>query len=293
LTLSMAERGLGAAVRFLIERQDADGTWRDYELPEVGASDAWTTSFVGVALARADWGPDSEAAVSRAREAVYALRRPGGWGYNGLTATDADSTAWAVRLLRAPDALPILTRYLDDEGRARTFLNPRYGRWAEPHPDVTPVVGLALLAARARGDLVGRVRSACLRSRLPDGTWCSFWWATDTYALARNLEFLMGCMPNVPEPVAKAARDRLAVGQRPETAFEAAQLLDIAHYLGLPKESLASDLLTRQLPDGSWPASPTLRQRAQAGEPEQPPFADDWRLVSTASALHALTEARE
>src|SRR5215213_3103181 len=83
--------------RFLLERQDRDGFWRDYELPP-GQSEAWTTSYVGVALGRAV--PDvAEAALARARSAVAAVAQPQGWGYNSATACDADTTSWALRLL--------------------------------------------------------------------------------------------------------------------------------------------------------------------------------------------------
>jgi squalene cyclase len=252
----------------------------------MGASDAWTTSVVGVALARSA-AKTAATALARARQAVAELRRPGGWGYNTLTPTDADSTAWAVRLLEAHDAPPVLTRYLDDEGCAHTFLNPRYGRWTESHPDVTPVVGLALLAARAQWEAVERVRAACLRSRTSDGTWRAFWWIADTYALARNLEFLTAS-GDIPQETVAAARSSLTAAGAPQTAFEAAQLVEIAHYVSTPSEDFTADLFSRQLSDGSWPASATLRQRAQKGEPEQPPFADERRLVSTASSLLAV-----
>jgi hypothetical protein len=243
---------------------------------------------VGVALGRS--APKTAAtAVSRARTAVAELRRPGGWAYNRLAPTDADSTAWAVRLLKQQDAVSVLARYLDHEGQAHTFLNPRYGRWTDPHPDVTPVLGLALLAIRGSRNLVERVRSACLRGRVSDGTWSAFWWATDSYALARNLEFLSRS-GGVPQDVSESAQNWLSARVCPETAFEAAQLVEIAHYIQAPSDAFTADLFKRQLPDGSWPASPMLLQRAQKREPEQPPYADQRRLISTAFSLLAVAD---
>ncbi len=72
------------AVGFLLDRQDADGLWRDYDL-EPGAAEAWVTGVIGLALGRAG-GARAAGALVQARAAVRALRRPDGWGYNGSTA---------------------------------------------------------------------------------------------------------------------------------------------------------------------------------------------------------------
>ena len=52
-----------------------------------------------------------------------------------------------------------LDRYLDPAGEAHTFLDPGSGTWNEAHPDVTAVVGLALVSARGARDRIERLRS--------------------------------------------------------------------------------------------------------------------------------------
>jgi hypothetical protein len=217
---------LDAAVAFLLARQDRDGAWRDYAL-EPGASDAWTTSVVGLAL---DGLRDAEPAVGRARRHVAALRRAEGWGYNERTATDADSTAYAVRFTRGDPA--VLSRWLDADGNAHTFAGTQFGTWAWAHADVTAAVGLALADPRT-------VRRAVLAARQRDGLWRSFWWATPAYATARALE-LLAASGGVPPVAAAAAAAWLETAGPPTTAFEATQRLDAALAAGAPAGRRAS-----------------------------------------------------
>jgi hypothetical protein len=113
------------------------------------------TSCVGWVLAQAPVGAEAHESLRRASAAVLAARREWAGDYNRHAATDAGSTAWALRFLAAlgwgsdVDEAS-LVRYLDEDSRARTFLDgERFGRRASVHDDVTPVVGLALVALRA------------------------------------------------------------------------------------------------------------------------------------------------
>src|SRR6516165_2668721 len=107
----MRAADLESALLFLLERQDDEGLWRDYAL-EPGSSEAWTTSYVGAAVAIL--APRSRA-LQRARAAVAGRRRDDGWGYNSATACDADSTAWSLRFLQTQSG-SALVRYIDVEG---------------------------------------------------------------------------------------------------------------------------------------------------------------------------------
>lgn len=265
---------LDAAVAFLLARQDGDGAWRDYAL-EPGASDAWTTSVVGLAL---DGLPGAESAVGRARRRVAALRRDDGWGYNERTATDADSTAYAVRFTRGDPA--VLNRWLDADGNAHTFVGTQFGTWAWAHVDVTAAVGLALADPQT-------VRRAVLAARQPDGLWRAFWWATPAYATARALE-LLAASGGVPRVTAAAAAAWLRPAGPPVTAFEAAQRLGAALAAGAPAGSHASALRRLQLPDGGWPASPELLVPSQADGTPGATHADHARLHTTACAVAVL-----
>jgi hypothetical protein len=268
---------LDRAAAFLLARQDADGAWRDYAL-EPGASDAWTTSVVGLAL---DGLPGTEAAVGRARSHVRALCRPDGWGYNGRTACDADTTAHAVRFAGGDPAL--LERWLDAEGNAHTFQGERFGSWAWAHVDVTAAVGLALAEPR-------RVRSAVLAARGDDGLWQAFWWATPAYATARALE-LLRTSGGVPSDVEAGAAAWLASAGAAVTAFEAAQRVDAAVAAGLPSQPHVDALLRLQLADGGWPVSAALLVPSQADGRPGPPRADVARLHTSACAVAALRRA--
>jgi hypothetical protein len=268
---------LDAAVAFLLAGQDGDGAWRDYAL-EPGASDAWTTSVVGLAL---DGLPGAESAVGRARRHVEALRREEGWGYNERAATDADSTAHAVRFTGGDPHM--LSRWLDADGNAHTFLGAQFGTWAWAHVDVTAAVGLALADPR-------KVRRAVLAARQGDGLWRAFWWATPAYATARALE-LLAASGGVPPVTAAAAAAWLGAAGPPATAFEAAQRLDAAFAVGAPAGSHASALLRLQLRDGGWPASPALLVPSQVDGTPGEPHSDHARLHTTACAVAVLRRA--
>jgi len=276
--------------RFLLEAQDGDGFWRDYAMPP-GASTQWVTAVCGFAL---------DVAGVAARHGLDALRascRATGWGYNASVATDADSTAWALRWFARAGVVPpvaaidCLAAYLDGDGGARTFTrDPRYGRWTSPHVDVTAMLGLALVEAGAPGELIERVRTWLLAQRNRDGVWSSFWWTFDAYATARVLE-LLAATGGIPGDVRDAAVS-WAVEARPasaRSAMEAAHSLIAARTLGLAPAPWIAALVEQQCADGGWPASRVLVLPAQgAPAADEPVFADDRRAMSTAMALIAL-----
>jgi hypothetical protein len=263
-----------AAVDFLLARQQPDGLWRDYALPP-GASDAWTTSYVGLALAPF---PRAAAAVALARNAVAALRRADGWGYNSTTASDADTTSFALRF--AGGDRRVLRRFLDRDGCAHTFVGAQFGSWSWVHADVTAAVGLALANAQ-------QVRAALLGMRGANGVWCSFWWTTDAYATARSLE-LLAATGGIPAHVIVDTRAWLVAAPPAESAFEAAQLLQAATFVGARRDG---ELVSFREADGGWPASPALLTPSQSDGTPGVPHADLNRLLTTASALTALDGA--
>jgi hypothetical protein len=293
------EKAIAGGEGFLLNHHDADGFWRDYALPP-GPSEAWTTAYVGWVLANAPTSVRSVNALRSAADALHTIRRSTGWGYNRTTATDADSTAWTWRFLASLDdlrgvaAAPSLHPYLSKDGGARTFLHiERFGTWALHHADVTPVVGLALIEIGSEHLIVDRVRRASLESRRADGIWTSFWWSTDAYATARNLEFL-AASGGLPREVSRAARDWLLSLTRPSSPSEAAHHLMIATTLGICREAICMPivemLLDSQLDDCGWGPSSVLRVPNQWKEKAQqdPVYEDTRRLMSTAMAIQAL-----
>jgi hypothetical protein len=219
----------------------------------------------------------------------------GGWGYNSLTAIDADSTAWVLRFMAriqhpcVRDATRYLSPFIGQGGGVRTFQTERFGTWAQPHADVTPVAGLALLEGGADPDVIQQLRTWSLANQSPEGHWRSFWWSTHAYATARNLEFL-AASGGLADNAINSARRWLA-GQSPaRSSFEAAQHLIIARLLKAPSDQLAANLSSLQMPDGGWPPSTVLLVPDQMNADALPfVHADSKRLMSTAMALHALT----
>ncbi|HEX8600428.1 MAG TPA: hypothetical protein VF952_18165 [Chloroflexia bacterium] len=300
--VALLDRVLSAtscAEAFLLSHQGADGLWRDYDL-EPGQSEGWTTAFVGWAVAQPPSSVAVPPALDRAKATLHLIRTPAGWGYNRHTAADADSTAWVWRLLAVLDdyrgvpAATSLSTFLTENGAARTFLSEdRFGSWAWEHADVTPVVGLALLAVGAKQDVVDEVRRAVLAAYAPGSGWKAFWWATDVYANSQSLEFL-AATGSIPEHILEDLRNwAITTGAHP-TAFETAHHVAIMLDLGLCDHPLARDLveslLSTQNDDCSWPASPLLLGPGQreVGPRELLGNADSQRLITTATVLCSL-----
>lgn len=200
-----SERSIGTA---LARRQDRDGFWRDFQL-KPGSSEAWSTAWIGWGLSHALPSPETARAIHVASQALTQCMRNDGWGYNRLTGSDADSTAWAVRLMSiispsaARNALPALARYIDPFGEVHTFSDVRLGRWSDAHADVTAVAGLACIEADANRELIMRIRHAVLQRAQSAWPPTSYWWATQAYGLAWTIVFLSRS-GGVPQSLAKA-----------------------------------------------------------------------------------------
>jgi hypothetical protein len=255
---------------------------------------AWTTGCIGWSLANLPMRDRECREVQAAREGLRSIRCPRGWGYNSETAPDADTTAWVLRVMAkagdplAREAAHYLGPFVSESGGVRTFHPPeRFGRWAQEHADVTPVVGLALVECGAGGALVKRLRDWALTKQRHDGGWSSFWWSTDSYATARNLEFL-DSSGGIPSKVRAGCREWLRNQSEPRSAFEGAHRLMIMVSVGMREEAVCAlfvdALLSLQMSDGSWPTSTVLQVRDQRKEDgdDIPTYGDNKRLMSTA-----------
>lgn|SRR6185437_5427537 len=288
-----------AAEEFLIAAQDSDGFWRDYSLPP-GASTGWTSACVAWSLCNSSSSPEWSHAVERSRMAIHSHWRPGGWGYNFDGEPDADTTAWVLRLMAklndpcARDAARYLEPFLSRSGGVRTFSTPeRFGTWAHEHIDVVPTVGLALVESASDESLTARLRAWCLAKQRTGGGWHSFWWSTDSYAVAQNLEFLKSS-GGIPANVVESCWRWLFAQGAMRSSFEGAHLLLSAIFIGAMEEAnclrLVGDLLASQLSDGSWPASPVLQVPHQWDDEAEILLYDDCkRLMSTAMVLRSLS----
>jgi hypothetical protein len=295
-------RAIARAKQFLLNMQSTNGSWFDYSL-EPGPSEAWVTAVVGLALAK----PPLPAGIARplqaAADLLHRQRKPTGWGYNLRTASDGDSTSWALQLLcllddlRGVDAIAMLVHFLSPAHEGRTFSNAAvFGTWAEAHSDVTPVIGMALHASGAPKKIVDELRSSCLRNRSADGLWKAFWWRSQGYASARCLEFLE-ITGGIPLEVRATAQTAIARWDPPHTAFDAAQNLVVAVAIdAISTSTLILDLLRLQTDTGGWPPSTVLRVpeqiRAGASDSENL-YADDRGLMTTAMSVLALCKVAQ
>ena len=281
----------------LVSRQAPDGFWRDYWL-KPGASEDWVTACCLLALARPPAATGHVEAARAGGRAIRAVCRAGGWGYNRDTVADADSTAWALRSLAALGydcrnaASAVLRPYLDSGARARTFLPPeRAGNWGLPHADVTPLVGIALLAASGPTALTMCIRSAVLADQMEGGEWRSFWWAGNAYATARSLEFLR-LSGGIPAETRRRALCWLRKQADAAHCLDAAHMLALCVLLGEPADRWLDWLLEMQGADGTWPASPALLTPPQEGEvgvyDGQSRHLDSQRILGSAMVLMGL-----
>jgi hypothetical protein len=231
--------------------------------------------------------------------AVRGAVGPGGWGYNRTTEPDADSTAWSLRFLsllgrpHAGAAAACLGRYLDPSGSAHTFVG-NAGTWGFAHPDVTPLVGLALTSVSAPDELLRRVRGAVLAGREGAGIWSSFWWSTETYATAWSVQFL-AASGGVPRAVAGDAERWLRSLPAPSNGFESAHRLLLATTLDLADTQLGArlvdELLALRERSRAWEPSSVLlvpERAADASAPSLGPYCDQRALMTTAAACAAL-----
>jgi len=287
-----------AGADYLISHQGPDGHWQEYRLP-VGASDAWVTAYIGLALQGAALdgaSPAARMAAERAAEWLIGHRPyPAGWGYNGTTGADADSTAHAVALIRAVGiAVPpqdtewLLDRWQPGGGFA-TFAGP--GSWGCAHLDITPICFRALDTcdqARLRPALLEYLRL----SRRADGSWPSYWWRTCFYTTHACLQLIEELEHDSIPVTGLAAMHEV---NNINSAFDLAFAAGIAALAGQHelRGTLANELLRHQRRDGSWAGAEELRVTDPGcyrpwEQPQGRLYADLKGLMATATSISIL-----
>lgn len=232
--------------------------------------------------------------LERAADALLADQHDdGGWGYNAMVPTDADSTACALLLLATlgrrascvERAVACLARHQDaTSGGLATYRKPGPIRrfmgldaeidldgWCSSHVEVTATAGRAFAAAS--GTPPGREAEAAwryvsLRQR-PDGSWASYWWTTHHYptlqAVALAIE--MGDQAAAKRAADWALREQGHDGGWsapgvPTSAFATALSLSVLLHAGVegpPIDRATARLLELQHADGGWPSHPIMR----------------------------------
>ncbi len=294
---ALLHAALEHAVSYLLRRQSGNGHWEDYQLP-VGASDAWVTAYVAFALSCVSGKGAKKGLESAARWLLSERPYPQGWGYNHITGPDADSTALATLALRAAgaDSQPQDNHWLrmrwQPSGGCATY--PQNDAWGQAHPDVTPVAFIAL-CPEDRSELTAAVTGFLRSNRRANGSWPSYWWKSSHYSTWWNalLWRELGLTPDETPPHV-GLEEQYAV----DNAFDLACVLGIATVrcgTAAPiSHNLVPELLSLQLPDGSWPGTPSLRvTETTCYEPWRHPqgrtYIDRKGLVTTATAVRALS----
>ena len=255
------------AESFLVLHQKISGFWNDYCL-EPGLSLSRTTAYVGFCLSISPMSRKYISAIKSAATALHRIVSELGWGYNQNTSVDADSTSWALRFLarldyfESLDPVSMLKRYICPNGAVKTFLDEsKFGRWSQPHEDVTPVLGLALIETGASSEIIQSVRCAVLDTWYRKEEWSAFWWKDNVYAWAQNLNFLKVSVGIIP-CIKKRSYLWVEEWDSDVNAFNISCLIYTIAIL----EMTSSDafhkyfyrLLMPQNKDGSWPSSKVL-----------------------------------
>lgn len=283
-----------AGIAYLVASQRADGMWHDYHAMPIGAATEWVTGFVTAALAETARELARDA-VDRGVEALLAARpSASSWGFNASVAADADSTAWAIHALRGAgatvprEAIAFMRGLQRRDGGFATYA--RDDAWGKSHPDVTPVVALALAAEEP--ELVHRALAYALAHADADGTWPAYWWRGRHYSSYWNRRLLAAygqtCAARRSVP---PERSRWIV-----SAFDLAWVLALSVLDADPAcalEALAEQLVAQQQSDGRWPGADDLRVTAPiCSHPWVDSLGayctDDRGLITTASAVRAL-----
>jgi squalene cyclase len=298
------QNAIAVGLDYVLSIQADDGSWTEWALPP-GSSTPWTTAYVGYKL-RSLPAESMARATPHLADAAHWMGANafagGGWGYNALVGSDADSTAYAILFLASASqpvpeaAYARLASFQNPDGGFATY--PRTGlpdSWHVSHPDVTPMALLALLThpAASYHGLIRRGTEYVLRQRTAQGLWNSFWWHSCLYGAEASLTLLNACDVEMPSPAGLALIE-------PANAFEAALLVSALLYArGAGWQAIVRDLADRlmgeQQPDGSWQSAPILRiTQRDCYEPwacsdAGPLYADPNRLFTTATVLHALS----
>jgi len=307
-TEAMMERASAA----LFERQGQNGLWRDFLLFN-DESNEWASAFVATALVEACGRRASRAATDAMSRLARQQRPDGGWGYDDASASDADSTAWVLRLHARFGGLDA-----NASSRAAAFLcaHEKSGGIATYRKEadltvfaiVTPDMpddgwkqAHCCVTAAASPFVDWDVRPYLAAEQTADGSWRSYWWFHGAYPTALCAEALGGSAAyaaNLDAACAWAMHE----AARPElTDFDAAWCLRILllrpedHAGCLAAARIVERLRERQLPDGRWRTGalarfpmPDLLAADLDASDRIFPFQDQHGLFTTAAVLAAL-----
>ncbi len=261
-----------AAISFLLKRQLQSGWWTEFHTL-LGPSDEWTTAFVGYTLARC-CDPATREAVRRGTRNLLARQRAeGGWGYSAASPPDADSTAWALKLLETVGAdaaareggTEFLRLHSSPAGGVTTYRSDAAVRFPGEMPleDASGWQSDHLCVHANAAPLLGTTSLCELAARQdPDGFWPPYWWSTPALSTALACEALAG-LPGFGLQVDRAVKWASHYAPQEPSAFVESWLIRIQLCGGETDRhaalARAHRLRGQQHADGSWASSADLR----------------------------------
>ncbi|MEH2253626.1 prenyltransferase/squalene oxidase repeat-containing protein [Nostoc sp.] len=321
-------QAIEAATRFLLNSANQKGWWCDFDIDSrKKRSDEWVSAYVGTVLASL-----SNAKARQAAHHAWCLllsRRQSspGWGYNGCTSPDADSTAWTLRLAtalgeiksqRAQAASEFIAQHQSSSGGVVCYLEKELAfdtnanssslkGWCSVHTCVTATVaGLEKIKAPS----IEFLRN----TQLENGSWKAYWWYDHEYATALAVEAL--AMDNyqrhyqqvqlaVDWAVSRISSSGAVYSRQhgDNSAFATAwcvRTLALAkekQYLSTKLDQAVNWLMNTQKADGSWPSSALMRfpdpaDILESDSSSSPVIPDDKRIFTTATVLAALSRVQ-
>lgn len=289
---------LADAVGYLQSIQNQDGSWTDFHLP-VGVSDQWVTAYASLALAQCGETPGSSSAAAAVKGAMWLSENrtyKEGWGYNGATGPDSDSTAIAIALFDelemtvAEQDRAFLSNHWRDGDGISTYDGPE--AWGAGHWDVTPW-GYHGMLPEDRELYREQFLLALSNNRLGNGFWRAYWWRNPYYSTFVTLEVLERL--GIPEPE--------AAFHQPAPSIQIDNPFDLGCYIGIESLRDPSDhrigghlrtLLNWQEGDGRWRCAANLRVTGRScyapwDRPEGAYYEDQKSVLTTATIARILS----
>jgi len=279
---------LKEGIRFLAEAQDSDGFWRERFNLRHGESTYWATAYIGRLIK-----PIAQKLVEQSVERILDSQNDdGGWSYNAISTSDADSTINALLFVGninqrvVQRGLNFLLKHQHKNGGISTYTQENIKRmgysgngWSSPHVCVT-ALGTQILS----GEELVRAKNFLLSTQKEDGSFPAYWWASDLYP---TLEVIKG-LSKRSEEIKKYFRQYM-----PSSSFELALKIQGSLLTAQKVNNDITTLLELQLVNGNWPSSPILRIPRPNLMPDKDLrtseiVSDEKSLFSTVNAVIAL-----
>jgi len=286
------------ALEYILSRQGRDYLWHDFQSHTNGEGVDWVTGYVGTLLILAE---DTYTKLSKKNSIKQKLEKTaevmasrqqenGGWGFNGHTPADTDSTAWNTMFLSLMhDRTDAHHFYRKNIAKAITFIQEHrkadngYACYNEKdireHPGFTrfkdiPVDGwckstvdISVVVAKAFHHLWWIESSEKLKkdkesieeyisNQKPKDEWRSYWWNSNIYATAQVYEEFPYLRTK------KTTRTFVKAAKKNNNPLYRALALKNMHLCDQSKYQLRKqikNIIKTQETDGSWQSQPSLR----------------------------------